>query len=218
MVGLHAAPALEGLDPRVTVPRAAVDLVAAHVQVRVGEQRGHLADEAVEERVELLARGIHAMVVEAELALDLVRPGRARQLGMSDEPAPRVARHVELRHDADAAVARVLEDLARFLGRVEVPVRAQAVKPREARALDAEPLVLGQVPVQDVELHRGHAVQVALDHLWRLPVPAAGQPGRGVNSSSVISSSTVYLTGRGADDRFPSSAGLVAPTKTGSAG
>jgi hypothetical protein len=35
----------------------------------------------------------------------------------------------------------------------------------EAPALDAEALVVGQVPVKDVELDEFHAVQNALDHL-----------------------------------------------------
>ena len=39
-------------------------------------------------------------------------------------------------------------------------------------ALDAESLVVGKMPVQDVHLHRGHAVEVALEHVDRNEVAA----------------------------------------------
>jgi hypothetical protein len=46
------------------------------------------------------------------------------------------------------------------------------VEAREAAALHAEALVLGEVPVEDVHLHRGHAVEVALQDVDRDEVPA----------------------------------------------
>ena len=55
---------------------------------------------------------------------------------------------------------------------VEVPVRAHLVQLGEHLALDAEALVLAEVPVQDVEMNGGHAVQRALDELDRLPSAA----------------------------------------------
>ena len=39
-----------------------------------------------------------------------------------------------------------------------------------ALALDAEALVVGEVPVEDVQLDRGHGVEIALDHFDRHPV------------------------------------------------
>ena len=81
-------------------------------------------------------------------------------------------RHIELRDDADAAVARVRHDVAHLRLCVIQPVRAHALQPRVAQALHAEPLVLREMPVQHVELDRRHAVEGALDHLDRLEVPA----------------------------------------------
>ena len=39
------------------------------------------------------------------------------------------------------------------------------------QTLDAEALVVRQVQVQDVQLHGGHGVEIALDHLDGLPAP-----------------------------------------------
>ena len=44
---------------RVCVPLLAVALVAADVEVRIGKQRGHLAEELVQELEGALAGGIH---------------------------------------------------------------------------------------------------------------------------------------------------------------
>ena len=57
-----------------------------------------------------------------------------------------------------------------FVLRVEMPVGAELLKLREALAFDAKALIVGKMPVQHVELHRGHCVQVALDHFDRHPV------------------------------------------------
>ena len=163
--------ALEGGDALALVPVLAVVLVAADVEVRVGEERRHLAQEAVEEGVDLFLRRVEGGVEDPPLVLDAVRAGQRGQLGMPDEPARHVAGHVELRHHADAARGGVGDDLAELVLRVVLAVRPHLVQPRMALALHAEALVLGEVPVQDVQLHRRHAVEVALQDLHGHEVP-----------------------------------------------
>ena len=91
---------------------------------------------------------------------------------MADEPGAGVAGHVELRHDADAAGAGVGDDVpGLFLGVVEA-IGAGGSELGKELALDAEALILGEVPVEDVELHGGHGVEVALDDVDRLEVAA----------------------------------------------
>ena len=81
-----------------------------------------------------------------------------------------MAGNVELRHHADAAVARVGHDVADLVLRVVEAVGALLVQLGEALALHAEALVVGEVPVEDVELHGGHGVEIALHHFERHPV------------------------------------------------
>ncbi len=81
-----------------------------------------------------------------------------------------MAGHVELGYDAYAAIPRVLDDAANLFLRVVLPVRAQLMQPWESTALDAKALIVGEMPVKYIELHRGHGVQVALDDLGRHPV------------------------------------------------
>src|SRR5262245_38599741 len=82
-----------------------------------------------------------------------------------------MTRHVEFWHDADSAHPGVFDDLAHLRLCVVIPVRTKLVKLRKLFTLDSEALVFGDVQMQDVELDRGHSVQVALDYLHRLPMP-----------------------------------------------
>ena len=56
--------------------------------------------------------------------------------------------------------------------RVIEPVGAFLLEQRKDLAFDAEALVFGEVPVEDVQLDRFHAVEVALDHSQRHEVAA----------------------------------------------
>ncbi len=177
-VGLERGVVLEALGPHERLDRSALlplrplDLVAADVPVGVGKERRHLGDEVFEEPVGLLPRGIEGRREDAEPALDRERPRRAGVGGITREPRGRMARHVELRHHPDPAVAGVGHDLADLLLGIEEPVGALLLEQRETPALHPEALVLGEVPVEDVELDRGHSVELPLDRLGRLPVPA----------------------------------------------
>jgi hypothetical protein len=83
-----------------------------------------------------------------------------------------VAGHVEFRNDANAAILRVGDELPNFRLRVVQAVGAHLLQLRKSLALDAEALVVGQMPVQNVHLHGGHTVEVALEHVQRNEVPA----------------------------------------------
>jgi hypothetical protein len=61
-----------------------------------------------------------------------------------------VSWHVEFRHDANAALGRVLDDAPQLILRVVVAVGSKLVQLRILPALNAESLVLAQVKVQDV--------------------------------------------------------------------
>jgi hypothetical protein len=83
-----------------------------------------------------------------------------------------VAGNVELGHHANAAIAGVGDELADFVLRVIHAVGAHAGEPGKFLALDAESLVVGKVPVHDIQLHCCHRVEVALEHLDRDEVAA----------------------------------------------
>ena len=98
------------------VARRAV-LIAAQVQHLVREEPRHLADPLVEEVVGLFARGIE---VGLRVAQRVVAGGVSKSFGLgtqqhrprrrSQRPRVAVSRHVELRHDTDTAMARVVDD------------------------------------------------------------------------------------------------------------
>ena len=173
MVVLEAPLLLEGDEALRLVPVLAVHLVAPDVEVRVGEEGSHLAEEAVQEVEHLLPGGIQGGVHDPPLPLDRVRAGHRGELGVAHEPARRVAGDVELRVDPDPALARVRDDLLHLLLRVEEAVRAHPVELGVKAALHAEPLVVGEVPVERVQLHGRHAVERPLHHVERHEVARA---------------------------------------------
>ena len=98
-------------------------------------------------------------------------PGRAGQLRIADEPARRMTGHVQLGHDTDPAVTGEHHDLPDLCLRVEHAIGPGLMQLREDLALHAEALIIAEMPVQHVELDRGHRVEVALDDLGGDPVP-----------------------------------------------
>jgi hypothetical protein len=57
-----------------------------------------------------------------------------------------------------------------LLGVIET-IGTELLQLRKVPAFDAEALIVGEMPMKDVQLYRGHPVQIALDHLDRHPVP-----------------------------------------------
>src|SRR5215470_12959068 len=156
----------------ICIPFFPVYLVAADVKKLVGEELRHLADEFVKELVGALARGIHCGVEYAPLALDRIRSRPACEIGISYEPCRAVAGHIEFRDNPNATITGIRNDFAYLFLSVVKAIRAHLVQLREAKALDAESLVLRKVPVKHIELHSCHAVEIALDYLDRHEVPA----------------------------------------------
>src|SRR5882724_12812483 len=84
---------------------------------------------------------------------------------MADEPGGAVAGHVELRDDANAAIASVSDEVANFVLRVVQAVGAEGVELGEFLAFGAEALIFREVPVEDVHFHRFQAVDIALEDI-----------------------------------------------------
>src|ERR1043166_1540825 len=78
--------------------------------------------------------------------------------------------HIELRNDANSAFGRISNNLARLILCVEEPVRTHLLQLGKLLTLDPKSLVLSQVPVKHVELHRRHGVKVSLEHFHGLIV------------------------------------------------
>ena len=166
LIVLHAVGVDEGLNLRIGVPLLAVDFVAADVEVGVGKEPGHFRNELFKELVSRFLRGIHDRIdVPWAASVERVGAGTARQFRITDEPRTAVSGNVELGDHADAAIVRVGDEVANFVLRIEHAVGAHARELGKYFALDAESLVIGKMPVQDVQFHCGHRVEVALEHV-----------------------------------------------------
>lgn len=143
------------------------------MHIGIGEETGHLAEEALDELVSLLAGRIKSEVGDAELAADRIGGAIAGKLRVSDEPRRAVARHLKLRHDANTACASIADNLGDILLGVVEAIRPHDGELREELAIDAEALVLGKMPVEDVELDCGHAVERTFEHIHRFEVASA---------------------------------------------
>ena len=163
----------EPLNPRIGLPLHPVIFIASDVHEVVGENRRHLCDESIEKFIGALARRIHHRIEDAELAFDVERAGSAGEIGIPDEPCTGVSRHVELGHDADAAVARIGNNFAGLLLSIEESVGAQPCEFRERSTLDAKTLVFTKMPVEYVKLNGGHPVETASDNVDRHEVASA---------------------------------------------
>ena len=98
-------------------------------------------------------------------ALDLIRPGSAGELWISNQPRSAVTRNVELRHNAYATIAGVVEECPNLCLRVVQALRALFVKFRKLFALDAKSFIVGQMPMQHVEFYGCHSIEVALQYI-----------------------------------------------------
>ncbi len=172
---------LEFLNLRIRVPLLAVNFVAPDMEVCVGEKLGHFFDELVEELVGGLARWIDDRIA----AFERERSGAAGEIGISDDPRTAVTGHVELRNHANAALMCVGDEVANLRLRVIESAGTVFLQLWELLALDAESLIVGKMPVQDVHLHRGHAVDISSEHIERNEVTADSQSaGRAIENAA----------------------------------
>ena len=80
--------------------------------------------------------------------------------------------NIKFRHDPNAAVTSIGDDLAHLVLRVEETIGAKCVEFGKLLTLDAKALVLCQVPVKDVQLYCRHSIQIPFEYFHRLVVPA----------------------------------------------
>src|SRR4051794_962989 len=91
---------------------------------------------------------------------DLIRAGSTGEFRVSDQPCSAMARHVDLGNDADSAVPSVCHNAPDIVLSVVFSVLgSKLVEFRKNFAFNAEALVIGQMPVEDVELHGFHRVE-----------------------------------------------------------
>ena len=133
----------------------------------VGKNPGHLTDEFIEKLVDSLVRGVHCRIEDSPSPLNFVGSFSAGQFGVPHEPGRAMAGHIEFRHHANAAIARVGDQVADFILRVIKGVGAQFVKFRKFPALRTKALVLREVPVENVHLHGFHAVEIPANDVER---------------------------------------------------
>src|SRR6266849_3678955 len=162
---------LEGPDCGISVPQGSVNLVAAHMPVFVGEKSGHLADKFVDEPIGLFPGGIERNAITTKVMFEHIRARRAGKLRIANKPGVSVSGHIEFRHDTNASVTRVGDDLSNLRLRVVKTIRSQLVQKWERSAFHAKALVVRQMPMENIQFHNRHGVESALDNLDRLPVP-----------------------------------------------
>src|SRR5579864_3023618 len=134
------------------------------MKIRVGKQPGHLADETIQKRIDIFARGVECRLKYAPHALDLKRPRGTGKFGISDQPTGGVAWNIELGHDSDATFRSISHNLAHFGLRIKLAVGTQLLEFRKSLALYPKALVIGKVPVKHIQLGRSHRVDIPLNY------------------------------------------------------
>ncbi len=176
------------LHPRGGFPLVLDRFVAAHVYVLGREQRDDLFQHVLEKR-EGAVFGVEQVREHAPFAQRLERRVEGAKLGIGRDRRGRVARDVDLRNDLDVALSRIRDHLADLVLRIEAAVRAlgagdriaAAIAGRNAAAADpgqlrvaldlhAPALVIGEMPMEGVELLLGHRIEDLLDLIQALEV------------------------------------------------
>ncbi len=158
------------LDRRIPVPLFTFVLIATDVKVVVRKQRRHLAQKRLEEFVDFLARGIESGFKNTGSSFNRVWTRRASEFRITDQPARAVTGYIKLRNNANAAFARVSNDLFYLFLREVVAIGTELMKLGKLLALNAEALIFREVPVKDVQLYCRHRIEVALESFHRLKV------------------------------------------------
>ena len=163
-------------DARTAPPLPSVVLIAPDVEVGVGKQGRHLLKKRVEQGVGAFLGGVEGHVGGAPALVHHVGRVAGGQLGVSGLPGNGVAGHVEFRHHPNAPGGGVAQHLTHLGLGVVLP--AHLVQAGQGLGFHPKPLIVGQVPVQHVELHGSHAIEVALDdgHGHKVPGRVNQQP------------------------------------------
>ncbi len=173
MLVLQAFAADDLLRHRTLLPARLGRLVAADVDIRRREQRDDFVQHVLQEREGLLGRA-EDIVEHAPGGAGLERSRRAAQFRIGGERGQRVAGHFDFRDHRDVQPGRVGDHLAHLVLRVETAVwlavavglpalSADLGQARVALDLDAPALVIGEMPMEPVELVVRHPIQHLLD-------------------------------------------------------
>src|SRR5258706_5211755 len=162
----------EGLDLWIAVPLLTFVFVTADVHVSIRKQRGHLTQKSVKKFVGLFARRVERRLKDSRAAFNFERAGSTTHLRVTNEPAGAVAGNIKFRHYPNAALARISNNLAHLILRIEQTIGAERVELGELLTFDAKALVLGQMPMKDVQLYRGHRIEIPFEDFHGLVVTA----------------------------------------------
>ena len=164
------------LTLRTLLPLGLRTLVAAYMYVLRREESHNLFQHVVDEFHCLVVAGAEHVVRHAPHLPNLVRTAGATQFWISRKGSLHVSRQVDLGHNRDVAVGSILHDVANLLLCVEASVRLAVILARvvaddglcalrtnlgEQRILlylDAPALVVGEVPVEAVDVVQGEYV------------------------------------------------------------
>src|SRR5438552_12404714 len=168
MIVLYSFVLHEGLYLRISVPLLAFILISPDVDICVRKKRRHLTKKLIEKLVNLLARGIERRLKNSHATFNRVRTRRTAQLGITNQPTGAMTGYVKLGNDTDGALAGVTDKLPYLVLAVIESIRSHLMKLRKFFALNAKSLILGQMPMQNIELDRRHRIEVALEKFHRL--------------------------------------------------
>ncbi len=177
------------LPPR---PGRRMDLVATEVQMAVGEEARELVDQSLDELERVGRLGIDRDLGDAggPASVPGCRGATSDQVRVGGQPGRRVARHVELGHDAYPEAPGVVDECPNLVVAQVSAVLGDGVQARPHCALDPVRLVVGEVQVQDVQVEQRHGIECAMQCLGSDPVPTdvdqQPTPGQGCGSVAVI--------------------------------
>jgi hypothetical protein len=158
------------------------------------EEREHLVEHVLEELEHVVTDTQHVLLDPPE-RLDVVLLSGVAELGIGGDRRERVSGHLDLRHDRHMPVGGIPHDLSHVVLGVEARMRdagesallwigrarrehavpARRADPGELRVppdLDPPALVIGEMPVEDVQLVQSEEVDVLEHGLPRHEVPA----------------------------------------------
>src|SRR5437667_842674 len=163
--------------------------VAADVDELRRKEREHLVEDVLEETQHVIAN-TQDVIGDAPVREYLDGLSGVAELGIRRDRGDRVSGHLDLRDHGDAAIGGVPHDLPHVVLRVEAPMRlarelperrilrsrrghrvlapgADLGEPRVLLDLDAPALVLGEVPVEDVDLVQRKEIEMLEHELLR---------------------------------------------------
>ena len=193
-----------GLAGGALLPTQFGALVAADMNVFRGENIHHLEQYVFDKFEGLVLTGAEHIVADAPLSRNLIRATGAAQLGVGGQGGHHVAGQVDFGDDGDTQVGGILHDVAQLVLRIEsavggvvvvVPLfgnhrfAAHAAHLGQAGVFldfDAPALVVGEVPVQRVELVHGHDVENAFHLVGREEVAGYVQVEAAVSESRSV--------------------------------